>query len=233
MALVTFSGNISDIVGRMGGSVFQRTSSGTIMRPQRGITKKANNNLWQTQANATMLQQAWQALSDSDRNLWELYANFRQRPTRKKSTVFLRGQATFFLENSIRIQFDQHFGVISPVINSTPILAPPPANPYITSIVNAGFTLTVGTSYAIPDDSQFYFLYITKPLLASQISGWNKYKLLANLSSTGSSQVITSQYEQAWFNLPAVGGYVNTELFLYDKTLATFGSGTKQRIQIT
>jgi hypothetical protein len=233
MALVQLSSLISEITGRSAGTVWQRTKSGLIMRTQRSNLNASNINVFRQQANAAELQAAWQNMTAQERQLWEVYAQFRNRPTRKKSTVPIGGQATFILENNIRMKYAQKFGVISPVINTTPVITPPPQSVQITSIVLAGGTLIVGTNFDIQDDTKFLFMYISRPLLPSQTSVWNKQKLIAKMSSTGTSQVITSQYIEAWATLPEIGQFLNTEIFLYDKNINTFGPGTKQRIQVT
>lgn len=231
--LVRFSTLVSEMVGRSGGSVFQRTKGGIILRKQGAQPNTAKGNLYKSKVNITTIQQAWQALTVNERNLWEVYAQFRNRPSRKGLTGPLGGQATFILENSIRLQFSQAFGVIAPVILTSPTITTPPQAVTIESINNSGFTLTVATDYNIPDDTKFIFMYISRPLLLSQMSVHNKKRLIANMSTTGQSQVITSEYELLYGALPAVGQAVNTEIFLYDKDINTFGAGNKQRIIIT
>jgi len=221
------------MIGRSGGSVFQRVKGGLIMRKQGRNLNSAKANLYRSRVNVTTLQAAWQALTAQERQLWEVYAQFRNRPSRKVITGPLGGQATFILENSIRLQFVQAFGTLSQDIVTSPTITTPPQAVSITSIVNSGATLTVATDYNILDDTKFIFMYISRPLLLSQISVWNKVKLIPNMSTTGQSQVITSFYNQKWGALPAVGQAVNTEIFLYDKDINTFGAGNKQRIIVT
>jgi hypothetical protein len=231
--LVQFSSLVSQMIGRSQGSVYQRVKGGTIMRTQKAQSNSTAGNLYKTKINIATLQQAWQALSAQDRQLWEVYAIFRNRPSRKIITGPLGGQATFILENSIRLQFVQAFGALSPEILSTPVITTPPQAITITAITNSGATLTVGTDYNILDATKFIFMYITRPLLLSQMSVWNKTKLIPNMSTTGQAQVITSFYNQKWGTLPAIGQAVNTEIFLYDKNISTFGAGNKQRIIVT
>lgn len=232
MAIVIFSDMIGRIVGRSQGTVYQNGKYGTIRRTEGFHTKSSANNISRTKSNLAEMQAAWRNLSSQDRQLWEVYAQFRNRPTRKIKGNTLGGQATFILENSIRMQFVQNFGVLSQTILTTPVISPPPQTVTIESIINAGGSLTMGTDYIIPDNTKFLFLYITRPLLLSQLSVWNKKKLIANISATGQSHGITSQYENLYGSIPAVGQAVNTEIFLYDKDISTFGAGNSQRIII-
>lgn len=233
MAIVRYSGLIAELVGKLNNAVFKMGPHGPTVVALSTNLNSSRSNIYRQQVNVISIQQAWQNLSVANRNLWEIYAQFRNRPTRKTSTQFLRGQATFILENSIRLRHVQAFGVLAPEILTTPVITPPPQPVSILAAVATGFTFTLGMSYNIPDATKFIFCYITRPLLGSQMSNWNKKRLMANLSSTGSSQVITSTYQSLFINLPTPGQYVNTETFLYDKNISTFGSGTKQRLLVT
>jgi len=233
MALVQFSGNIASIIGRTAGSCFQRVKGGIIMRTQSSNLFTSRNQNSRTKINAATMQAAWRALSVQDRNLWEVYASFRNRPTRKQTSSPIGGQGTFMLENSIRILFSQAGGTISPVILSTPIITPPPQSVTINSMTTGGADLIITTDYSVTSADEFLFLYITRPLLPSQISIWNKKRLLPKINDDGNSQAIEVPYLAAFGILPTVGQVVNTEIFLYDKTLNTFGVGNAQRITIS
>jgi hypothetical protein len=232
MALVQFSSLISEIKGRSAGSVFQRVSNGLIIRTQPSIKKVSNQNIFRTRNNTALLQNIWQALSEQEKNAWETYAVFRGRKQRKNPNQIIGGQATFILENTIRLLFSQSFGVITPTILTLPTITPPPPSILITGISNTAGSLVVSTDYSIPDNSQFLFMYITRPLLPSQKSVHNKMKIIPNMSATGSTQVITSFYLDQFAILPKQGQFVNTEIFLYDKNKNTFGAGTFQRLEI-
>jgi len=232
MAIVKYGGTVSELIGKLNNVVFKMGNHGPTVVGLKSNLNSSRSNIYRQQVNIISIQQAWQNLSVANRNLWEIYAQFRNRPTRKQSGQFLRGQATFILENSIRLRHVQAFGVLAPEILTTPVITPPPQPVSIITAVATVFTFTLGMSYNIPDATKFIFCYITRPLLGSQMSNWNKKRLMANLSSTGYSQVITSTYQSLFINLPTPGQYVNTETFLYDKNISTFGSGTKQRLLV-
>lgn len=233
MALIRFGANVSEMIGRSKGSVYQRVKGGIIMRTAAVNLNTSKSNTYKIKNNAAQIMQAWQTLSKQDRQLWEVYAQFRNRPTRKSSNIPLSGQATFMLENSIRLQFDQAEGVATLGISTTPIITTPPQTIGINTITNVAGVLTIDLDFFIQPAIRFAFVYITKPLLPSQLSIWNKTKLIPNLKDTGAGQDVTARYLNLYGILPTPGQEVNTKTFLYDKDSKTFGSGNSQRVIIT
>jgi hypothetical protein len=233
MALVKFSALVSEIVGRMGHSIFQNSRSGTVLHPMHTNLNSSRSNNYRQQSNVAQIQAAWQALTPAERQLWEVYAQFRNRPTRKMSGLFLRGQDTFVLENSIRLIFNAAGGALAPAILIAPVITPPPGQIAFTNITNTAGVLSYNTDQSFNPAENFYMIYISRPLLGSQMSGWNKQKLICKPNAAGNYQVITSQYLALWAVIPNTGQYVNTEIFNYSILTNTFGASTKQRIQIS
>lgn len=232
-ALIKTGSLISDITGKVGGHVFQRTSSGLALRSGPAPINKGINTQNENRIIATRIQQAWRALSVSDRNLWEVYATFKNKSTRKNILGKLTGQSIFMQENTVRLIHVNSFGSFSPEILITPTIVSLPEVVKITSITNAASILTLNTDYDIPDASKFFVIYLSKPLLPSQISNYNKKKIFCYPASTGTSQGYTSIYTLKFGILPTVGQVLNTEIALYDKDINTFGSFQTQRIIIT
>ena len=136
-------------------------------------------------------------------------------------------------KNSIRLIHLQDGGTFTPEILISPILTPAPINVAITAISVSGGALSISTDYPIPDDTFFFIIKLSAPLLPSQISQYNKKKIFAYTNTAGYTQTITSLYMQKFGILPTVGAYINSEISLYDKTINTFGSFSKQRTIVT
>jgi len=233
MALVKFSAIVSEMIGRLNGSVLQRVRGSTIIRNQKVNLNSSRNNIFKTQINLVTLQQAWQALTAQERKLWEVYALFRNRPTRKLLTNSLGGQATFILENSIRLIHNQSGGALVPAILTTPIIDIPPGNVAFTSFTNNGVNFGYNTDQTFNTANAFFVIYLSRPLLSSQESVWNKRKLFALVITAGNFQTITAKYLEQFGALPAVGQFINSKIALYDKAKNTFGSFTEQRTEVT
>jgi hypothetical protein len=232
MALIRTGAMISDITGRVGGNVFQRTKAGLCIRRQAGSINKGLTNLHNTQGFAVKLQQAWAGLNTFQRTAWETYAQYRPRGSRKNIAHKLTGQAVFFLENMIRQQHILQGGTLVTPIETIPTLGGWPATISISSIGVLLGIMTMFTTYQVIDTTKFFMLYITRPLAPSQMSGWNKYKLIAQVTSIGYPQDITVSYTRLFGMLPINGQYVNTRIALYDKTIGTFSNITNQRILV-
>jgi len=233
MALVRFSALVSEIVGRMGHSIFQNSRGGTVIHPMHTNLNSSRSSNYRQQSNVAQIQAAWQALTPGDRALWEIYAQFRNRPTRKNSGLFLRGQDTFVLENSIRLIHNSSGGALAPAILVTPIITPPPGQVAFTNFTNTAGVFSFNTDQTFNVADNFFMIYISKGLLGSQMSGWNKQKLIARENDAGNYQDITTEYITHWAQVPETGQYINSEIFLYDKNTGTFGSGTKQRLIVS
>lgn len=232
-ALIRTGSIISDITGKIGGHVFQRTKGGLAVRTQGGVINPGLNTQNANRIIATRIQQAWRGLSASDRNLWEVYATFKNKSSRKNILAKLTGQSIFMQENTVRLIHINSFGSFSPAILTTPTIIELPEVVKITSITNAASILTLSTDYNIPDASKFFVVYLSKPLLPSQISNYNKKKIFCYVAANGTSQGYTSIYLLKFGILPEVGQVLNTEIALYDKDINTFGAFQTQRITIT
>src|SRR3989304_561220 len=103
MALVRFSALVSEIVGRMGHSIFQNSRGGTVIHPMHTNLNSSRSSNYRQQSNVAQIQAAWQALTPGDRALWESYAHCRNRPTRKNRALFPPRRASLRLKNSIRL----------------------------------------------------------------------------------------------------------------------------------
>lgn len=233
MALIQTSGLISDITGRVGGSVFQRSKAGLTMRTQSGVINRATNLQGINRVYAQQIQQAWQSLTVSERNLWEVYAVFKNKSSRKSVLTKLTGQSIFMQENTVRLIHIATFGTFSPEILITPTLTQPPQTINITSWTVGVGTLSMATDYSIPDSSKFFIIYLSRPLLPSQISNYNKKIIFVPVSSTGSSQGLGSLYISRYSVLPVAGQYINSDIALYDKDKNTFGGFSTQRIIVS
>lgn len=232
MALFKLSAIASDIIGRVNGSVFQRTKSGLIMRSQPGVIRSSVAGQYRTRTQAAQIQAAWQSLSVAERQQWDVYAVFKNKSTRKNPLTKLSGQQIFQQENSVRLIHAAQLGTFATSILTVPILTAPPSAVQVTGVSTDGVTLYVGTDYDIDDASEFLVWYFSRPLLPSQVSEYNKKKIAAYNSSSGVTQTLGSIYTSLWGVLPTVGQYLNIDVALYDDAKSTFGPFTSTRVVV-
>jgi len=232
MALITLGALASDIKGKVGGTVFQRSASGLVMRNERGhINKRTSTQI--TQRNSlSVIQAAWINLSNADRTAWDSYAIFRLLSQRKNPNAKLTGHQIFVKENLIRYTISTLVTGITTRIIETPYFNSPPEAPTITEIENDAGALNVSTSasYIIP--TSYYILKITAPLSASQLSRNNKYQLMLWAQATGNPFDITTAYLSKFGLLPETGQYVNVLLSIGKNAYNTLSNETAYRLQI-
>jgi len=99
MAIIKLSGLLTDIRGKIGGTVFKKTSGGLTM--QNAYLGKKNISV-QTNQSLTInsvLQTAWNNLTEAQQTYWTTWANFMQVGQRKNKSLFLTGYQAFLKVN--------------------------------------------------------------------------------------------------------------------------------------
>src|SRR3972149_7530721 len=102
MARIQTSALISNISGKINGSVFQRNQGGLIIRNQSG---KINSNTLRSNSQRvgmSSVQGDWQSLTDAQRLTWNTYATYLDRKQRRNPTLSINGQQLFIDINTVR-----------------------------------------------------------------------------------------------------------------------------------
>lgn len=76
MAVISLSGLISSIKGSIGGTTFQRSAAGTIMRNKPKPVGKGTNSQAFTRQIQSIVNQQWKSLTDQQRTVWATFASF-------------------------------------------------------------------------------------------------------------------------------------------------------------
>lgn len=105
MALVRFSGNISSIHGKIGGSIFQETAAGPIVRARCQPVNRATPRQVKSRGIAAALMNEWLALSEDQRNLWEGFRKYNPIHQQRNTGLFINGQQAFLKANHIRLEY--------------------------------------------------------------------------------------------------------------------------------
>src|SRR3972149_2337274 len=116
MARIQTSALISNISGKINGSVFQRNQGGLIMRNQSG---KINSNTLRSNSQKVGLadiQGNWQLLTDGQRLLWQTYAIYLNKKQKKNPTLNINGQQLFININAIRYALSSDNALFQPYL---------------------------------------------------------------------------------------------------------------------
>lgn len=139
MASIKFGSFITDIKGKVGGSIMQGGRSGAQMRNLSQPIKSRTAISSQTRANFASLSQAWSQIGATNQGLWDAFASFQTRFNKFGDPYTPTGYQMF-----------KEFNLYNNSIAGTsPVLAPPPANsvdPITTVVLTANST---GPTYTI------------------------------------------------------------------------------------
>ena len=233
MAIIKLSALASDIKGRLGGTVFQRSSAGLAMRSQPGLPRVKNSVNTEALAGMALCQWSWQALDPTARSLWQSYSVFRPRPTRKNINVFMNGQGVYVYENHLRYMMRGFGSIFNPVINDNPVLSQPPLQLTPTFFFRSGSDFFLSTNENIAPTTEGIILYMSKPMPSSKQSAWFKSKMIRFEATMANANNINDAYLNAWYQLPESGQYVGYEMARYDNNLKTVSSFARGIAQVT
>ena len=231
MARVELSGLISNISGKLNGSVFQRNQSGLIIRNQAG---KINSNTARSNFQRTgiaQLQNDWKSLDDATRNSWENYSRYLNLKQKRNPTLNINGHQLFIRINSIRYSLQDVSSIMSPYLLSIPIFAPLPQPLQILTLDNTMDLLWATFNFEINLSNNVVILLASRPLTGSQISANQKLTLMRTATTSVGHFDFTSYYTEVYGRLPAEGEWLQIRAALWDSTTGSFSNYTNQRLQ--
>lgn len=233
MALIHPSALISDITGTIGGTTFQRTQGGLSMR-NASMTRNPNNSLQQfNKTGITLIQNAWVALTQAERNVWNQYAVYRSIKQKKSSSLVISGQQIFIRENQLRVSMTGYGAIYDNPIHTVPVFAYPPAPLTCTGISLSGEPQSVFYDTNIDNTIQGIILKLSRPLRESNQSRYEKRVLMKFNTANGISQLWPTYYATIYGITPSIGQFISVEIGVYDSTLGTFTISQPQLIEIT
>ena len=226
MARIKTSGLITDIRGKVGGSIFQGFKGGISIRSSITPINKLSQIQLRTRQITSELQDAWRDLTAVQRQLWELYTQnilVHQKHNNQKS---ISGHQFFLKCNHYRVQY-----------GLTPFNEP---NIGQAILENATYTI-YRTSNKIfikanrnftPAD-EFIVFYITQPLNNSIHNRDSILKLIKLTTTLNDTFDITSYYLELFGSLPNVGDWVLIKSAVASNISGLLTNWNRQQIQIS
>lgn len=232
MARVKTSSLISDISGKLNGTVFQRNQGGLIMRNQSG---KINSNTSRSnlqRVGLAAIQGAWQSLTDSERTLWQTYAIYLNKKQHHSNSLIVNGHQLFININSIRYALSGANSLFQPYLLTTPTLAPLPQPINITSIQRNGVALECNLDRAISNVDDVIILYLSRPLRGSQMTSHVKLTLMQAPTNTGTQFECNAYYYSVYGRVVEVGEFVQSKIAIYNTASHNYSSYSVQRFEV-
>lgn len=208
MALITLGSGITGIRGKIGGTVYQGSASGTISKNRGYRPNKSSYQSDKAKTSISVLNQKWSSLSTAEKQLWANFAIFKPTQQHNGTGRFLNGQQCFLLYNYALYTYDGTI-VTSPTFDTAHVLN------YSFTIVNDGSQLYVRASSSI-DEAETLVVFkiscITKNGVKSAKAGVKYIRLFFN----GSYEVdITDAYNLLYGQPATIGSYVECEFQIF------------------
>ena len=233
MALIKTSGIITDISGKLNGSVFQRSLGGLTLRTGSTFVNRKTNSQFYSRAAIKTIQGYWSSLVASDASAWNAYATFRNKAQKRNLSLKQSGQNLFVAENTLRWKVQSWAVGLSPVVIQTPVMAMPAFPIDVVSLSYVSLLLNISLNYSLISADQFFLIKLSRPLAQQQPSQYNKLKIIPYDPADGFAQDINDGYESVWGTLPASGQYINYEVSLCYNTGNAPGYTTRGRMQVS
>ena len=195
MALIKTGSIISDIRGKVKGTVFQRTAGGLTLRSQSAPINKNSNRQTKTRNFTNILQQQWRLLSPEERQTWLQFTNFNPIQQKRNSELFINGQQAFIKLNSYRLEYG--FTILT-----TPQFSKCETTPVDISIQLAGPNLFVRTDRVMNSRFEFIVLFMTVNLIPTINNPGSRFKLIKFTTTNSDNFNIKDEYKAIFGILP-------------------------------
>ena len=175
MARVQFGPVISDLRGKVGGVIFQRSAQGVTLRKLTVPVNPSSPSQVANRAQLFYLQSQWQALDQDQRTAWETWASYQNQLVGQFVQATQSGQQSFVQCNRYR-QLANKSVLVDPVF--TPYSQPQPS----LTIVNPLGILKVTLTGMTDSDAYYPFIYLSPPLPPARNSRPSLVRLIGPLT---------------------------------------------------
>lgn len=211
MARIQLSSIISDIRGKIKGSVFQRTSGGLIIRSQTTPINKNSIRQTKTRNFTFILQQEWRLLSLAQRQTWLQFTNFNPIHQINNTKLFINAQQAFIKLNSYRLEYG--FNIItSPTFSKCEI------TPVDVTMQLAGVNLFIKVDRVMISQFEFLIIFLTVNLPLTINNPGSRLKLIKFTTTDSDTFNIKNEYTAIFGALPQPGTKVFFKFSNADKT---------------
>ena len=220
MALITLGNGISNIRGKIGGTVYQHSQAGTISKNRGSRTNKSSYQSDKAKITVAYLNQVWSNMSATDRNQWINFALYKPTPQKNNPSRFLNGQQIFILSNYA--QFLQFL-----TISTTPIFSTTPALSTFITLENIAGALLVNSTFAIDETTDYLILKVSNRMKPTRQRAVGGVKYINTVFANTTSCDITSDYTDLYGAIPSTGEFVEIQYQLFSN-VATNWTGRSQ-----
>lgn len=221
MARIKTSAIISDIRGKLAGSVFQGTKSGLVLKNISFNPIKASDKRNKSLITAQHVHNAWRTLTVLQRNIWQSFADYAKAIQKNDKSKILSGNELFFKVNFIRLVYN-HAILISPEFSKCNFFN------YTATVYLSSSQLFFETSRTMLPLNEFIVLKMSNPLLPSVNSASSKLRIIPIQTAAQTIFDITALYLSVFYRMPVSG---NALFFSYTNCNLKTGLSPKSLTQ--
>ena len=215
MALIKVSALISDIRGKIAGSVFQLSNSGLTLRSNPGQINPQSPSQNSARAITGSVLREWIQLTAAQRARWELFRQYNPILQRNISGLHISAQAMFTKINVIRLHYNLTI-LTAPSFNKCDL------TPIDATLQFSGGAIEIVTDRVMNSSIEFVILS-TSPILAASINNPGKSMRLISFTTTSTDTFdITSQYLDIFGQVPQPGDNVFIRFTVANKQSGLF-----------
>jgi len=212
MARVKFGGLVSEISGSVGGSTFQKSIYGNVLRNKPNPVIRRTPGQINIRYLLRQLHAAWRALTADERTQWNRFLNFSGQTIRRDSGILLTGHDLFIKYNLAKL-------IIGDSILTVPTYTPMPEVPTHEGTIGrdvAAMGWALNDTY--DDDALFFMLKLSSPRLASRRYCPTGLRWI-NCPIDGTSAIALYPYYPNVFGfVPPAGVYLHYSLQWFSRT---------------
>lgn len=198
MALIKTTSIISEIRGKVQGSIYQRSVAGQILRSKATPINKNSLRQNKTRAFTFRLQQEWRLLSQTERNLWQQFTNFNPILQKRSNNLFINAQQNFIKFNSYRLEYELN-------ILKVPEFSKCEITPIDLVVSSNGTTVLITADRVLKATFEFIILFLTIPFILTINNPGSRFKLIKFLTTDSLTFDVTNPYIKIFGSVPQPG----------------------------
>jgi len=219
MAIIKLSSIISDIRGSIGGTTFQNTSGGLIMRNKPIRSPESNIYAHNLKLIIAKLGYDWQLLTDDGRDIWNKWSKFIKQTIKNSNYKLMNGRQCFIRTNMYLTLYNRATITIPPFIRSsfTPL----------DIVLNSSTTnLYLFSNRTLVPLEEFLILYLTRPVKNTITKPGSRLRLIIFDSNTGYNIELGTGYTNPLGTFPVPEQYVFSKFSIFSLIGYTFSPWT-------
>lgn len=225
MALVKLSGLVSDVQGKVGGSIFQKGQSGHILKNSPNPINRNSELQGKIRVITYNLQNRWRNLTVAQRVEWDLWAKWLKVEQKNISGRFINGQQAYLRTNFYRVFYNE-------TILDNPVFLNYDHDPltiYLQRFVGFFFVVTDDINL---DTTSYLIISVSLKVSPSINNPGNRLKMIYHVLTHSVSQDIQQEYHNIFGMLPGTNDYVFARWSIGDKTTGIVKPFQEQKFQI-